>query len=105
MSLGVHRLWKKRYVEIVNPVVGDKILDVGSGSGDITLELLKKNINIYVDLIDLNNQMLDIGKTRTGNPKVKKMCFGKNSSKYRKFCCSSNFFTPTRKYNKRSLIN
>ena len=35
MSLGMHRLWKKRFVEIINIKNNDVILDVGSGSGDI----------------------------------------------------------------------
>ena len=35
MSLGMHRLWKKRFVETVNLKENEIILDVGSGSGDI----------------------------------------------------------------------
>ena len=32
MSLGMHRLWKKRFVEIIDVKENDIILDVGSGS-------------------------------------------------------------------------
>ena len=35
MSIGMHRLWKKRFVEIMNLQKNDVVLDVGSGSGDI----------------------------------------------------------------------
>ena len=49
MSLGMHRLWKKRFVEIIDCKNNEKILDVGSGSGDIAFEITKtKNAPIRV---------------------------------------------------------
>ena len=39
MSLGAHRLWKKTFIDIVNPLDSDKIIDVGSGSGDLVSEI------------------------------------------------------------------
>ena len=38
MSLGMHRLWKKRFVETVDLKENEIVLDVGSGSGDIARE-------------------------------------------------------------------
>ena len=35
MSFGTHRIWKKKFVEYINPNNNDKIIDVGSGTGDI----------------------------------------------------------------------
>ena len=70
MSLGAHRLWKKKFVDLVDPLKDDKIIDVGSGSGDIIIELLKKNININIDVVDLNYEMINIGKKRIKNKKV-----------------------------------
>ena len=67
MSLGMHRLWKSRCVEIFNPEQKDVILDVGSGSGDIAYELSKKNLNLELYLLDLNKKMLDQGKKRFKN--------------------------------------
>ena len=64
MSLGMHRLWKKRFVEIVEPKDGEIILDVGSGSGDIASQLIKKNKSIDLFLLDLNKKMLDEGRKR-----------------------------------------
>ena len=33
MSFGVHRLWKDRFVEVLDPPVDMKLLDVAGGTG------------------------------------------------------------------------
>jgi ubiquinone/menaquinone biosynthesis methyltransferase len=70
MSFGAHRLWKKSFIDIVNPSSSDKIIDVGSGSGDLVLEILKRNLNIKIDMVDLNKEMLVEGKKRIKNGNV-----------------------------------
>ena len=35
MSLGIHRDWKNKLVKMINPSEGDKLIDVGCGTGDI----------------------------------------------------------------------
>ena len=72
MSLGMHRLWKKRFVETVNLKENEIILDVGSGSGDIASEILKKNLSTSLYLLDLNEEMLLEGR-KIGGDKVKKI--------------------------------
>ena len=64
MSFGAHRLWKKIFVDIVNPSNDDLIIDVGSGSGDLVLEIQKKGFTGKIDIVDLNNEMLIEGKKR-----------------------------------------
>ena len=64
MSFGAHRLWKKIFIDIVNPYYSDKIIDVGSGSGDLVLEIQKRYLNAKIDIVDLNKAMLDEGKKR-----------------------------------------
>ena len=71
MSFGAHRLWKKSFIDIVNPSSGDKIIDVGSGSGDLVLEILKRDLNLKIDMVDLNKAMLLEGKKRIKNDNVK----------------------------------
>ena len=71
MSFGAHRLWKKSFIDIVNPSAGDKIIDVGSGSGDLVQEILKRDLNFEIDMIDLNKEMLLEGKKRIKNNNVK----------------------------------
>ena len=69
MSLGMHRLWKKRFVEIVDLKNDEVLLDVGSGSGDIAAELIKQKIHSKLYLLDLNKKMLNEGKKRFQNQK------------------------------------
>ena len=35
MSLGIHRLWKQRLIEWMNPKKNDHLIDMASGTGDI----------------------------------------------------------------------
>ena len=44
MSLGVHRLWKKKLISWMNPQQGSKIVDVASGTGDLAKIISKKMI-------------------------------------------------------------
>ncbi len=64
MSFGAHRLWKSTFVDIVNPYYSDKIIDVGSGSGDLVLEIQKRYLNVKIDIVDLNKEMLELGRRR-----------------------------------------
>ena len=63
MSFGSHRLWKKKFVEIINPKNDEIIIDVGSGTGDIARNILKTKFNGKLHLLDLNLQMINIGKS------------------------------------------
>jgi ubiquinone/menaquinone biosynthesis methyltransferase len=71
MSFGAHRLWKTIFIDYVNPLKGEKIIDVGSGSGDLVLEIQKKNSNTIIDIVDLNQEMLNEGKKRIKKGNVK----------------------------------
>ena len=76
MSLGMHRLWKKRFVETVNLKENEIILDVGSGSGDIASEILKENLPTSLYLLDLNAEMLSEGRKRLKKEKNIKYFIG-----------------------------
>ena len=76
MSLGMHRLWKKRFVEAVNLKENEIILDVGSGSGDIASEILKENLSTSLYLLDLNEEMLLEGRKRLRKEKNIKYFIG-----------------------------
>ena len=65
MSLGVHRVWKKLFIELLNPQQNTKLIDVASGTGDIAKQYLKKiNYNGHVYCVDENKGMLDLNKKK-----------------------------------------
>ena len=64
MSFGAHRVWKKKFTEIINPKNNETIIDIGSGTGDIAINILKNKFNGNLHLLDLNKEMLNIGKNR-----------------------------------------
>ena len=68
MSLGVHRLWKKDLLNMMNPTSNQKLIDVACGTGDIA-KLFLNNVNkkSYVTCVDPN-----IGMIKKGKEKLKK---------------------------------
>ncbi len=75
MSFGTHRLWKKRLIEIMNINSNDKIIDVGSGPGDLTKIILKENKNVLIYSVDLNLEMLNEAKKRFNEQQKKNIKF------------------------------
>ena len=75
MSFGTHRLWKKRLIEIMNINSKDKIIDVGSGTGDLTKIILKENKNALIYSVDLNLEMLNEAKKQFNNQQKEKIKF------------------------------
>jgi demethylmenaquinone methyltransferase / 2-methoxy-6-polyprenyl-1,4-benzoquinol methylase len=62
MSVGMHRLWKDRFVRRVKPREGEHILDMAGGTGDIAFRMQAKGALITVS--DINPDMLDVGMER-----------------------------------------
>ncbi len=66
MSLGIHRIWKKEFVKMLTDVSLDTLLDVGGGTGDISLEFMKNGgRGAYV--VDINPKMLSQGRAKAIN--------------------------------------
>jgi len=63
MSMGVHRLWKNRFIEKLRPHAGQKLLDVGGGTGDIAFKYLERGGD-DVTVFDINDEMLAVGRDR-----------------------------------------
>ena len=65
MSLGIHRLWKNSLIDMMNPSVNKKLVDVACGTGDIgKLFLDKTNKKSDVTSIDPNKKMINQGKNK-----------------------------------------
>lgn len=65
MSLGMHRVWKLFTTGVANIQVGQKILDIAGGTGDLALAFSKKvGSTGEVWLSDINSSMLEVGRDR-----------------------------------------
>ena len=65
MSLGIHRLWKKRLIEWMNPKKDDHLIDMAAGTGDIANAFLSRIKNQgYVSCVDPNKLMIEQGKKK-----------------------------------------
>jgi demethylmenaquinone methyltransferase/2-methoxy-6-polyprenyl-1,4-benzoquinol methylase len=63
MSFGIHRLWKEKFIEWMNPHSDSKLIDVASGTGDIAKLFSKKNNNSSpITCIEPNAGMIEEGK-------------------------------------------
>ena len=69
MSLGVHRVWKEKFIDWMNPQPNTKLIDVASGTGDIAKLFLEKiNKTGHVTCVEPNVEML-----KQGEKKLKKL--------------------------------
>ena len=65
MSFGIHRLWKKNLIHLMNPSSNKKLIDVASGTGDIAkLYLSKLSKNAKVTCVDPNLGMIKKSKEK-----------------------------------------
>ena len=63
MSLGVHRLWKRDFIEALGPLPNRTLLDLAGGTGDICAGWLKRGGGPAI-LSDINFSMLSVGRDR-----------------------------------------
>ncbi len=70
MSLGAHRLWKRELLHIMRPSMGQSLIDVACGTGDIAkLFSGSVNNNCKILCVDSNQKMIDEGKKKLINLK------------------------------------
>ena len=68
MSLGIHRIWKKDLIQLMNPSKEKKLIDVACGTGDLG--------KLYLDSVGANQKILCVdpnkGMIKKGKSKLKK---------------------------------
>ncbi len=68
MSGGLHRLWKRDFVSLINAPRGDqpfRLIDVAGGTGDIALRYAAQSgPNATAVICDISAEMLDVGRRR-----------------------------------------
>ncbi len=93
MSLGVHRVWKKNFIEAMNPSKNKSIIDVACGTGDIASLYIKyTGIDSKILCIDPNIKMINEGKKKLSNYKNVKWKVG-NAEKLMVDSNSYDFYT------------
>ncbi len=63
MSLGIHRVWKRMFIEGLDPRPNRVLLDLAGGTGDISFGWLKLGGGSAL-LTDINAAMLSVGRDR-----------------------------------------
>ncbi len=70
MSLGIHRFWKKNLINMMNPSLNKKLIDVACGTGDIgKLFLDNTDTEGKITCLDPNEGMIGLGKKKLSNYK------------------------------------
>jgi demethylmenaquinone methyltransferase/2-methoxy-6-polyprenyl-1,4-benzoquinol methylase len=66
MSFGLDRYWRRRAIDALSPYGNGHVLDIGCGTGDVTLDLLRRNPDATVTGIDLSQPMLNLAVAKAG---------------------------------------
>ena len=67
LSLGIHRVWKKRLIRELSKNNPESMLDCATGTGDIAITFLKSNPKAKVTGIDFSANMLELAKEKTSS--------------------------------------
>jgi demethylmenaquinone methyltransferase/2-methoxy-6-polyprenyl-1,4-benzoquinol methylase len=62
MSFGLHRVWKRRVVELAAVKSGDRALDLCCGTGDISFALAQRGAEVVG--LDFSEKMLEVAEAR-----------------------------------------
>ena len=63
MSLGIHRLWKRIFVNAIGPTPRETLLDLAGGTGDVAFLALERGAGRVI-LSDVNPAMLAVAEKR-----------------------------------------
>ena len=90
LSVGQDKYWRKRAVDLLDPMGRDQILDVATGTCDIVIEIASRNLSVQIFGIDFSQRMLDLGRTKvTQNNYDKSISFQIGSGEYLPFANES----------------
>lgn len=71
LSFGIHHLWKREAVNAMNLSLGDRVIDVCGGTGDLAILAAQRigrsgDVTIY----DINRAMIEAGRGKTSAPGI-----------------------------------
>ena len=64
MTFGRDVSWRRFLVSTANVTKGGRVLDIGTGTGDIAFELLRRNPDIQVVGADFTDRMMEVGRNK-----------------------------------------
>lgn len=70
LSLGMDRRWRRLATEALHPVAGGVYLDIGTGTGDVALEIVRQAPEAHVTGIDPSEAMLALARRKAAARKV-----------------------------------
>jgi demethylmenaquinone methyltransferase/2-methoxy-6-polyprenyl-1,4-benzoquinol methylase len=72
LSFGIHYLWKREAIALLNLESGDQVLDVCGGTGDLAI-MAKRQIGPIgqVTVYDINRAMIDAGRNKNTNAGIR----------------------------------
>jgi demethylmenaquinone methyltransferase/2-methoxy-6-polyprenyl-1,4-benzoquinol methylase len=71
MTLGQDRTWRREVVRRAALAAGQRVLDLGTGTGDIALEALRQAPGILAVGADFTPEMMRVGRSRAGGAQVR----------------------------------
>ena len=70
MTLGIDRRWRKKCVKLVSEVTPESILDIATGTGDLTIAMAKAMPDAKITGVDLSEKMLALGRKKIAEQKL-----------------------------------
>lgn len=67
LSLGIDILWRRKAIDLLSPVLGCRILDVATGTGDLGFEASGRKLGLRVVGVDLSKAMIREGIRKRRN--------------------------------------
>ena len=64
LSVGQDKYWRQRAIDLLDPIRNERILDVATGTGDMVIEVAKRNLSVQIFGIDFSQRMLDLGRIK-----------------------------------------
>ncbi len=71
MSLGLHRRWKRRVIELADVAPRHRVLDLAAGTGDLALAAASEASGALVVAADLTPAMMRVGRGRPNADRVR----------------------------------
>jgi len=70
ITFGLDRSWRRLVVTLAMVPKGGRLLDVGSGTGDIAFEARRRDPSMHIMAADLSPKMMAVGRKRSGGRRL-----------------------------------